>query len=114
MKDKPRRQFKRSGTFYTYIVECSDGTYYTGYTPDIKKRLDLHNMGRGAKYTRDRRPVTLVWYKEHKYFKNAFLEEIRIKKMTRRQKEKLIETYEGSAQKDIGFSPVSPKIRCDL
>lgn len=81
---------KRLGKFYVYIVECTDGTYYTGYTPDIEKRLRLHNIGKGAKYTRDRRPVKLVWQKEYRYFKSAFLEEKRIKELTRSQKEKLI------------------------
>jgi len=73
-----------------YIVRCRDGTYYTGYTPDIKKRVELHNKGRGAKYTRDRRPVELVWYKEYRYFKLAFMEEKRIKTFTREKKERLI------------------------
>ena len=84
------RKFKRLGKFFVYIVKCRDGTYYTGYTPDIEKRVKLHNAGRGAKYTRDRRPVKLIWYKEYKQFKNAFLEEKRIKKLTRTQKEKLV------------------------
>lgn len=81
---------KRVGKFYVYIVECSDGTYYTGYTPHLKKRVKTHNSGRGAKYTRDRRPVKLIWYKKYRYFKRAFLEEIRIKALTRAQKETLV------------------------
>jgi putative endonuclease len=89
MKSK-RKEFKRSGKFYVYILECSDKTYYTGYTPDLKKRIELHNSGKGAKYTRDRRPVKLAWCKEYKYFKLAFLEEKRIKKLTREQKERLV------------------------
>ena len=80
----------RYGRFYVYILKCQDGTYYTGYTPDIKKRIELHNSGRGAKYTRDRRPVKLAWCKEYKYFKKAFKKEMEIKKMTRKAKEKLI------------------------
>jgi putative endonuclease len=81
---------KRAGKFYVYIVECRDGTYYTGYTPDLENRLKLHNNGKGAKYTRDRRPVKLVWRKEYKYFKPAFLKEKQIKGLTRKQKEKLV------------------------
>ena len=88
-----KREFKRTGRFFVYIVECSDGTYYTGYTPDLKKRLELHNKGKGARYTRDRGPVELVWHKEYKYFKRAFLEELRVKKLTRKQKEKLIDEH---------------------
>jgi len=68
-----------------------DGTYYTGYTNDLEKRFKEHNDGkRGAKYTRDRRPLKLVWSKEHRYFKKAFLEEKRIKALTRQQKEELV------------------------
>jgi len=85
-----KKDFKRSGRFFVYILECQDGTYYIGYTPDIKKRIKLHNEGKGAKYTRDRRPVRLMWWKEYKYFKRAFLEELRIKRLTRKQKEKLV------------------------
>ena len=84
------KKFIRKGKFFVYILECADKTYYTGYTPDIERRVSLHNEGKGAKYTRDRRPVRLVWYKEYKYFKKAFLEEIRIKKLSRRAKEALV------------------------
>ena len=83
-------KIKRSGRFYTYIVQCADGTYYTGYTPNIKRRIELHNNGKGAKYTRSRLPVKLVWSKEYRYFKRAFLEEKRIKTLRRRQKEKMV------------------------
>ena len=84
------KRIKRKGRFWVYIVECNDGTYYTGYTPNIERRIKLHNSGRGAKYTRDRRPVELVWSKEYKYFKSAFLEEKRIKRLERKEKEGLV------------------------
>ena len=87
------RQFKRYGRFWVYIVVCQDKTFYTGYTPDLKRRIELHNKGKGARYTRDRRPVRLVWFREYRYFKRAFLEEKRIKKLTRGGKEKLIKEY---------------------
>ncbi len=90
------RKFNRTGKFYAYIMECRDGTYYTGYTVDLERRIAIHNNGRGAKYTRDRRPVKLVWKKEYKYFKLAFLEEKRIKGLKRLQKEKLVNNYEKS------------------
>jgi len=80
----------RRGRHFVYILECQDGTYYTGYTSNIENRIKLHNSGRGAKYTRDRRPVRLAWKKEYGYFKPAFLKEVRIKKLTRKQKEKLV------------------------
>jgi len=76
--------------YYVYIVECSTGTYYTGYTNNLENRIKMHNKGLGAKYTRGRRPVKLVWYKAYRYFKKAFLEEIRIKALTRAQKEKIV------------------------
>lgn len=85
-----REKFKRKGRFYVYIVECCDNTFYTGYTPDLANRIELHNNGKGAKYTRARLPVKLVWSKEYRYFKKAFLEEKRIKALRRRQKEKMV------------------------
>ena len=84
------KKFKKTGRFYVYIVECADKTYYTGYTPDIEKRILLHNSGRGAKYTRDRRPVEVVWWKEYRQFKSAFKLERVIKALTRKQKEMLV------------------------
>ena len=84
------RKLIRYGRFYVYILKCQDGTFYTGYTPDIKRRIKLHNAGRAAKYTRDRKPVRLIWCKEYRYFKKAFLEEKRIKGLTREQKERLV------------------------
>lgn len=77
---------KRSGKFYVYIVECRDGTYYTGYTPDIKKRLKLHNNGNGAKYLRGKGPVELVYMKEYRYLKNALHAERDIKKLSHQEK----------------------------
>ena len=90
---KIKKRFVRYGRFYVYIVECADSTYYTGYTPDINRRIELHNSGKGAKYTRQHGPVTLVWCKEYKYFKRAFKKEIEIKKLKRAQKRRLINDY---------------------
>ena len=86
-----KKRFVRKGRFFVYIVKCLDGTYYTGYTPCLANRIRLHNAGKGAKYTRDRRPVKLVWHKSYRYFKNAFLEEKRIKTLERKQKIKLVQ-----------------------
>ncbi len=83
-------KIKRKSRYYVYLVRCNDETYYAGYTGNLERRIKLHNEGKGAKYTRDRRPVKLVWRKEYKYFKPAFLEEKRIKGLTRKQKERLI------------------------
>jgi len=75
---------------YCYIVECSDGTYYTGWAIDSEKRIVMHNKGRGAKYTRMRRPVKLVYVEEQPDHSTALKRERAIKRMTRIQKEKLI------------------------
>jgi len=86
-----KKKFKRSGKFFVYILECSDGTYYTGSTNDLKKRIREHNNSkRGAWYTRFKRPVEAVWKKEYRYFKLAIQEERRIKSLRRWQKEELI------------------------
>lgn len=75
---------------YTYIVECADGTFYTGWTNDLENRLAAHNSGKGAKYTRGRTPVHLVYYEECADNKTAKVREYQIKKLNRRQKEELI------------------------
>lgn len=76
---------------YTYIVECSDGTFYTGWTNDLDRRIDAHNSGKGAKYTKTRRPVTLVYYEMFETKEEAMRREYEIKQYSRRQKEKLID-----------------------
>ena len=80
---------------YTYIVECSDGTFYTGWTNDLDRRIAAHNSGNGAKYTKTRRPVTLVYYEMFEAKEEAMRREYEIKQYSRRQKEKLID---GNAQ----------------
>jgi predicted GIY-YIG superfamily endonuclease len=75
---------------YVYIVECSDGTYYTGWTLDTATRLQAHNAGIGARYTRGRRPVRLVHLEKQANSNTARKREYAIKKMTRSQKEALI------------------------
>ena len=76
---------------YTYILKCSDGTYYTGWTNDLDKRLKAHNGGKsGAKNTRNRRPVTLVYYEEFQGKQEAMKREYAIKQLTRKEKENLI------------------------
>ncbi len=78
----------------TYILRCSDGTLYTGWTNQLDKRLNDHNEGRGAKYTRGRRPVELAYQEMYDTKQEAMQREARIKKMTRKEKEKLIEAYQ--------------------
>jgi len=74
---------------YCYIVECADGTYYTGWAVDPEKRADVHNKGKGAKYTKTRRPVKLVYVEEQPDRSTALKRERAIKKMTRAKKQKL-------------------------
>ena len=75
---------------YTYIARCSDGTLYTGWTNDLKKRIKDHNEGRGAKYTRSRRPVELVYFEEFYTKEEAMSREWTITQMPRRKKEEMI------------------------
>lgn len=75
---------------YVYIVECSDNTYYTGWTTNLDKRINAHNLGKGAKYTKARRPVKLVYLEEYDDKSSALKREYVIKQLTRKQKEQLI------------------------
>ena len=74
---------------YCYIVECADGTYYTGWAIDPERRVAVHNKGRGARYTRMRLPVKLVYVEEQPNRTSAMQRERAIKKMTRDGKKKL-------------------------
>ena len=76
--------------FYCYILECADGTYYTGWSTDPERRLRQHNAGRGARYTRSRRPVRLVYVEQQPDRASAMRREVQIKRMTREAKGKLI------------------------
>lgn len=72
--------------WYVYILECSDGTLYTGITTDVNRRLNQHNSGKGAKYTRARLPVKLMAVSEAGDRSEASKEEHRIKQLTRKEK----------------------------
>ena len=75
---------------YVYIVECSDGTFYTGWTNNLEKRIYMHSNGLGAKYTKGRGPVKLMYYEEFEGRKDAMKRECEIKKLTRKEKVLLI------------------------
>lgn len=75
---------------YTYIVKCKDNTLYTGWTNNLEKRIEAHNSGKGAKYTKSRLPVELVYYETFETKEEAMRREFFIKKMRRKEKEKLI------------------------
>ena len=90
-----KNKCKRSGAHFVYILECSDGTYYTGYTNDLNNRVKEHNNSkRGAKYLRGKLPIKLVWHKEYRYYKRALQAERRIKLLSHREKEELVRIYE--------------------
>lgn len=75
---------------YTYVLECSDGTYYTGWTNDLEKRVKMHNAGKGAKYTKPRRPVVLAYYEAFQTKEEAMRREWEIKQLSRKEKEQLV------------------------
>lgn len=75
---------------YTYILECADGSYYTGWTNDLERRVREHNEKKGAKYTRSRTPVKLVYYEEFETKSEALKREAAIKKLDRSEKDALI------------------------
>lgn len=79
--------------WYLYIVECRDGTFYTGITTDIKKRIDAHNSGRGAKYTRGRGPVKLMHLRRYVDRSAASKAEYKIKKLKRGKKIRIINEF---------------------
>ena len=76
---------------YTYVVKCSDGSLYTGWTTDVTRRVKEHNEGKGAKYTKSRRPVELVYYEAFETKQEAMKREYAIKQLSREEKEKLIQ-----------------------
>lgn len=75
---------------YTYLVRCADGTLYCGWTNHLDRRMDEHNAGKGAKYTRSRRPVELAYYEEFAAREDAMKREAAIKKLSRKEKLNLI------------------------
>lgn len=93
-EDMIGNSFRKDNAFsklsnYTYILRCSDGTYYCGWTNNLPKRLKAHNLGQGAKYTRVRLPVELVYFEEFDNKILAMKREAQIKKMKRSQKREI-------------------------
>lgn len=78
---------------YTYILECNDGSLYTGWTNDIKKRLNDHNQKKGARYTRCRVPVHLKYYEIYDSKEEAMKREFAIKRLSRMEKKLLIDSF---------------------
>ncbi|KYH26933.1 GIY-YIG nuclease superfamily protein [Halalkalicoccus paucihalophilus] len=76
---------------HVYVLECADDSLYTGYTTDVERRVDEHNAGEGAKYTRGRTPVSLVHTERFESRSAAMSREYAIKQLSRREKERLID-----------------------
>ena len=87
--------------WYLYILECRDGSYYTGVTINIVERLERHNSGKGAKYTRSRRPCRLVYFEDHSSEKDARRRELEIKSWKRNKKDELIGGFPSSVLADF-------------
>ena len=86
---------------YTYILKCADGTLYTGWTNDVEKRVKIHNEGKGAKYTKYRRPVELVYYETFQTKSEAMRREYEIKQLPRKKKELLLATFQLTENKVV-------------
>lgn len=84
---------------YVYILQCGDGTYYTGSTTDLERRIAAHASGRGAKYTRGRGPLRLVYQERVENWPDALRREAAIKRLTRAQKNALIAQGEAERPK---------------
>ena len=88
--------------FWVYMVRCKDDTIYTGYTSDLKRRIDQHNAGTGSRYTRARIPVKLVWTDEFATRRQAMRREIAIKRLGRPRKLKMVEKWRDSTSEADG------------
>jgi len=77
---------------WVYVIECDDGSFYTGYTTDVERRIREHDRGDGAKYTRGRAPVELVHRERFETKSAAMSREYEIKQLSRSQKERLVES----------------------
>ena len=84
------KRFTMDHKAFMYVVECRDGSYYTGYTTDIKKRVAVHNSGKGAKYTRARLPVKLIYAEGFASKEEAMSAEALLKRKKRPQKEQFL------------------------
>ena len=80
--------------YFVYMVRCVDNSLYTGYTTDLERRVKTHNEGKGAKYTRARLPVRLVYYKEVENMSEGLKLEAKLKKLSKKKKEDLVQGFE--------------------
>lgn len=90
---------------FTYMLKCKDESFYTGWTNDIQKRIRQHRQGKGAKYTRGRNPLELVYLEFYENKEEAMKREAQIKKLNRREKEELLKKDEWKQElKKMGIS----------
>ena len=89
-KEKRRRGRPRKDPWFLYMLRCKDGTFYTGITNDLDRRLKKHNAGKGARYTRARRPVKIIYRETLKSRTQALVRECAVKAFSRKTKEALI------------------------
>ncbi len=87
---------------YVYILECIDGTYYTGWTNDMKKRFENHINGKGAKYTKWKKPLKIVYIQECEDKSTSLKREIEIKNMSKHQKIKLVQNHKEITKEILG------------
>ncbi len=93
---------KTPQTYWVYIVQCTDGSFYCGIALDVAARLEQHNTSKlGARYTKSRRPVSLVYQAECGTRSEALKEEIRIKRLSRVEKQSLVETNDTCTVADV-------------
>ena len=81
--------------YFAYLLLCADGSYYAGYTTDLTRRVAVHNAGKGAKYTKSRLPVTLVYFEEFDSEHEARIREWHLRRLTHAQKAALAAGQEG-------------------
>lgn len=101
IRRRERRKLSMKEAWYLYILECSDATYYTGIAKDISARLEKHNAGKGAKYTKSRGPARVVYYEELEDHKAALKREVVVKRLSRTQKKSLIDSVPADSLHDI-------------
>lgn len=89
--------------WFVYIVECADGTYYTGLTHDINHRIDQHNSGSGAVYAWEHGPVELVYFEEYPTRSEAFKRELEIKELSHNEKKSLVDSFFPQQQRSNFF-----------
>lgn len=89
LSDSPKEQAKE---WLVYILECNDGSYYTGITKDLERRFKQHTGGRASRYTRSRRPLKLLYTETCFTRSEALIRECAVKSLPRKQKEKLVQS----------------------